>query len=142
VPQTPEIVKPSNERVGICPSCGQRVRSEDERKRRWFLYGIALAWLPFVPLIVGLVSAFRGISEQKATGIGAVAGGAAQLGTLYFIALTPVYLVCAIGLLVRSFSKAHPARSIVATISLCWTVLVSGIFALCLWWFFVAMRRP
>lgn len=42
------------------------------RKDR-FIWGLVLAWAPAIPLIVGMSNAFRGLSEQKATGLGAVA---------------------------------------------------------------------
>ncbi|SRR6266852_2335405 len=47
----------------------------DERRKKLFLWGILLAWLPFVP---DILNAFKGITAQKATGLGAVAGGVAQ----------------------------------------------------------------
>ena len=47
----------------------------DELKQKRFLWGIALAWAPWVPTMIGLASAFRGISNTKATGLAAVAGG-------------------------------------------------------------------
>jgi len=34
----------------------------------------ALPWTLSVPLIIGMFNAFRGISEQKAPGLGAIAG--------------------------------------------------------------------
>jgi len=45
---------------------------------RRFLGGLLLAWVPWIPTLVGLGYAFRGISSQKATGVGAVAGGVAE----------------------------------------------------------------
>ncbi|PYY07893.1 MAG: hypothetical protein DMG69_17305 [Acidobacteria bacterium] len=49
-----------------------------ERKRTWFIWGMVLAGVPSVALIIGLFHAFAGISEQKATGLAAVAGGIAE----------------------------------------------------------------
>ena len=126
----------------VCTACGQRVVSEDDRKRKRFLVGVALAWLPFLPVMAGLFKAFRGISEQKATGLGGVAGGAAEMGIICFVVFAPVYLLSAIVLLLRSFSKAHPARAVVATISICWNMLLTGVLALWFWLVFVVMPRP
>ena len=55
----------------------------DERKRKYFLWGTVLTWTLAVPLIIGIFHAFRGISEQKATGLGAVAGGLAEAYAIF-----------------------------------------------------------
>jgi len=47
----------------------------DGIKRKRFLWGVGLAWTPFLFLIIPLFSAFRGIAREKATGL-AVVGGA------------------------------------------------------------------
>lgn len=52
--------------------------SSYDRRRAWFIWGNNLAWVVIVPFIFGLFNSFRGISEQKATGLGAVAGGLAE----------------------------------------------------------------
>jgi hypothetical protein len=130
--QSPTSAKPAPPQ-SVCPSCGQPLPSEDRRKRRRFYWGLALAWLPFLPILVGLVNAFRGISEQKATGVGAVAGGFAHVAVTYFVILAPVCLIAAFVLLVRSFSRAHPVRIFVATVSLCWTVLIGAWLTLFYW---------
>ena len=125
----------------VCSACGQPLRSEDQRKRNRFLWGIALAWLPFLPLIVALVKeALRGISEQKATGIGAVSGGFVLVGVWYFWVLAPLSVIAAFIFLVRSFSKAHPVRNVVATVSLCWALLMAGVLGIFGWLMFV--HRP
>jgi hypothetical protein len=49
--------------------------SDDAQKKR-FLWGVLLAWIPFFFFILpAFFNAFREISTQKATGLGAVAGG-------------------------------------------------------------------
>jgi hypothetical protein len=120
-----------------CPACGQRPRSQDERRRRRFYWGVALAWLPFLPVVAGLVNAFRSISQQKATGLGAVAGGIAEMGVVFVLTLVPVFAISAIVLLVRSFSKEHPVRSALAVISLCWMGLMLSVLTLFVWLVFV-----
>ena len=116
-----------------CPACGRPLRSDDNRKRNRFLWGIALAWLPFLPLLVGLANTFRGVSEQKATGIGAVAGGIAEMSVLYVITLAPILTISAMVLLLRSLSKAHPLRNMFAVISVCWGALMISVLALFFW---------
>src|SRR5437899_12068045 len=49
---------------------------DQDRKR--FAWGVGLAWLPLLSLVPGLFSAFRGVSQEKATGLAAVAGGLAE----------------------------------------------------------------
>jgi len=50
-----------------------------ERKRIWFIWGMVLAWAPCVALIFGMILHYsQGISEPKATGLGAVAAGIAE----------------------------------------------------------------
>jgi hypothetical protein len=125
----------------VCAACGQPLRSDDDRKRNRFLWGIALAWLPFLPLAVALVKeVLRGISQQKATGIGAVSGGAVLVGVWYFWILAPLSVIAAFMFLVRSFSKAHPVRNLVATVSLCWALLMAGVLGILGWLIFV--HRP
>ena len=121
----------------MCAACGQRVLSDDDRKRRRFFWGLALAWLPFIPVPIGLANTFRGISENKATGIGAVAGGIAEMGAFYVLALAPILTVAAMVLLVRSLSKAHPLRNILAVISVCWGALMIAVLALFFWLVYV-----
>lgn len=117
----------------MCPACGQRVRSDDDRKRKRFFWGLALAWLPFVPVLVGLANTFRGISENKATGLGAVAGGIAEMGVLCVLTLVPILAISAMVLLLRSLSKAHPVRNVWAMISVCWSALMISVLALFFW---------
>jgi uncharacterized membrane protein YhaH (DUF805 family) len=121
----------------VCPACGQRVRSDDNRKRKRFFWGLALAWLPFIPVLVGLANAFRGISADKATGLGAVAGGIAEMGVLYVLTLAPILAISAMVLLLRSLSKAHPLRNIFAVISVCWSALMISVLALFFWLVYV-----
>jgi hypothetical protein len=49
-----------------------------ERKRRWFVWGTVVTCTLFIPLIIGMSNAFRGISTEKQTGLTAVAGGLAE----------------------------------------------------------------
>jgi hypothetical protein len=79
-----------------------------DRKSQWFLWGTVLTLILSIPFMVGMFigmfNAFRGISEQKATGLGAVAGGIAEGYVTFGVILAYVLPVTAIVLLVRSFS--------------------------------------
>ena len=82
-----------------------------------------------------------GISEQKATGLGAVAGGLAETYLTFGIIVTLVSELAAIVLLIRSFSRGHLRRSSVAVLSICWSILMLLLFALFVWMFLVYLPR-
>jgi hypothetical protein len=120
---------------------------DNDPKRKWFIWGMVLAWAPSVPFIVGgVLHAFRGISGQKATGLGAVAGGLAEVYLTSGLALTFICLVGGIVLLGRSFSGGHRMRALFSVLSMCWSALMLFIFGLFAWLFFVqfphAVRGP
>ena len=67
--------------------------------------------------VVGILNAFRGISEQKATGLGAVAGGVAEAavtGICFTLIILIVWAVRAGGQATRMI------LNIAAALSLCW----------------------
>jgi len=101
--------------------------SSHERKSRWFLWGKVLTWALFIPFIIGIFIPFgRGIGEQKAMGLGAIAGGLAEsYGTLGII-LAFVLPVVAIVLLIKSFSSGHRMR---ALLYIGWNVIVLMLLA-------------
>ncbi|MFI5089915.1 MAG: hypothetical protein ACHP7P_07635 [Terriglobales bacterium] len=103
----------------------------DAIKRKRFLWGVLLAWAPFLFFVIGFLSAIRGISSQKATGLGAVAGGISEFLATFGLAVTVVFEVCAIVLLLRAFSRGHSARSFFSVLSLCcsgFMILFLGLF--------------
>jgi hypothetical protein len=109
----------------------------DELKKRRFVWGVFLAWTPWIPTLVGIGYAFRGITEQKATGLGAVAGGLSEIFVLYGIGAILVGQVAAIVLLFRAFSPGHWARSLFSVVSICLSGLMLLLVGLFLWfsWF-------
>ena len=113
----------------------------NERKGKRFVWGLVLAWIPFLvfigPMIYAFLSVFRGLSEQKATGVGAVAGGFTEaLATFGFVALL-MSQVAAITFLVRSFSKANPVRSLFSVLSIFCSGLIIGTMGICAWLFLI-----
>src|SRR6202022_1396115 len=76
---------------------------DSDRGRQWFFWGMVLAWMPLIPLLIGLFNAFRGIPTEKATGLAAVAA-IVQLG--------------------RSWSGASGMRALFALLSICWSAFV------------------
>ncbi len=107
---------------------------EDELKRRRLLWGVGLAWTPWLPIMIGLG---RTLSRQKATGIGAVAGGVNELFVVWGIAAVLISQVAAIFLLFRAFSPGHWMRSLFSVLSICLSGLMLILLGLFLWlsWF-------
>lgn len=108
---------------------------EDLKKRR-FLWGVGLAWAPWIPTLVGIGYAFRGILEQKATGIGVLAGGLTEMFVLWGIGAILIGQVAAIILLVRAFTPGHWARGLFSVLSIClsgFTLLLVFFFAWLTW---------
>ena len=78
----------------------------DDIKRKRFLWGVCLAWTPFLFFIPTVASAFNGIAREKATGLAAVAGGLAEFFSTFGLVATLVFEVAAI-ILFCAHSPAH-----------------------------------
>jgi hypothetical protein len=103
----------------------------DDVKRKYLLWGALLAWPPFLLLFLILaVTVIGEIAEQKATGMGAVAGGVSEAFTLYALGLTVVSQAAAVVLLGRSVSKEHAGRAFLAALSLGASLLVLAFLGL------------
>ena len=103
-----------------------------ESKRKWLFWGMVLTWTLSIPFVVALLNAFKGISEQKATGLGAVAGGFTEGYLTLAIVLAVVLPVVAIVLLVISFGGASRVRKVFSVLYICWNTLMlafAGLFA-------------
>jgi|SRR6266478_6290968 len=61
----------------------------DGIKRKRFLWGVGLAWTPFLFLIIPLFSAFNGIAREKATGLAVVGGGLVKFFYTFGLARRP-----------------------------------------------------
>jgi hypothetical protein len=113
----------------------------DDIKRKRFLWGVCLAWTPFlfliIPTAVGLSSAFRGISREKATGLAAVVGGLVEFFSTFGLAAILVFEVAAIILLLRTFSGGRPVRALFSVISICCSGFMLTILCLFLWLFVI-----
>jgi len=81
--------------------------SYDRKTKGWFLWGTVLTWALSIPFILGIFHSFREVSEQKATGLGAIAGGLAEGFVTFGLILAFLVPVVAIVLLIRSFSSGH-----------------------------------
>jgi hypothetical protein len=112
---------------------------EEDAKRKRFLWGIALAWVPWVPAIIGPGNAFTGIANTKATGLGAVAGGFAEMKLM--IAAMLISEVSAMVLLFRAFSRGHELRSAFSVVSICASALLIVLFGLSIWFVWFTSHR-
>jgi hypothetical protein len=108
---------------------------QDDLNQKRFLWGAALAWAPWVPMMISLAYVFRGIWNSKATGLAAVAGGFAEMYVLVGLAATLISEVSAMALLFRAFSRGHGVRSAFSVVSICMSGLMILLFGLSLWLF-------
>jgi hypothetical protein len=110
---------------------------EDKLKQKRFLWGAGLAWAPWIPTLIGIGYAFRGIFEQKATGLGVVAGGLVELFVVWGIGTMIISQVAAIIWLCRAFSGEHWMRSLFSVLSIGLSGLMLLFVFLFLWfsWF-------
>jgi hypothetical protein len=110
---------------------------DNDSKRKRFIWGMILAWIPCLPFIIGVLSSFRGISEQKATGLGAVTAGLSEVYLTFGLILTFISLVAAIVLLSRSFSGGNGMRTLFSVLSMCWSVFMLFVFGSSVWLFLI-----
>jgi hypothetical protein len=112
----------------------------DRNKFRW---GMLLAWIPLllfiVPTALSVISAFVSKANERATGLGAVAGGFAEVLATFGLVVVVGSEVVAIVMLLRTLSRSHTKRNIVAIGSVCCSGLLLSLVGLFLW--FAAIRR-
>lgn len=91
---------------------------DDALRRKRFLWGLLLAWAPWVPTMIGVGYLFIGINNSRATGLAAVAGGMAELLVWWGVAAMFVSQIAAIVWLVRSLSSRGIWYSVIAVVSI------------------------
>jgi hypothetical protein len=96
-----------------------------------------LAWAPAIPLGIGLSNVFRGLSEQKATGLGAVAGGFIEAYFMFGLVAAFAFQVGGIVLLM----KPPAGQRILSFASIAWSIFMLIVFAFFLWLNFVYLRH-
>jgi hypothetical protein len=106
----------------------------DEVQKKRFLWGVLLVWTPWIPIAIGFVNAFM---NQKATGIGVVAGGLTELFVVWGIGSILIAQVAAIILMFRAFSPGHWLRSVFSVLSIGLSGLMLLLVGFFLWlsWF-------
>jgi len=109
---------------------------EVTQKKR-FRYGLVLAWVPLtffiVPAAIGIIRALAQVSNEKATGLAAVAGGFAEVAATFGLVVIIASEVVAIAMLVRTFSRSHMARNFIAIFSVGCSGLLLLVLGLFLW---------
>ena len=108
-----------------------------DRKRKSFFWGTVLTATLSIPLIIVFLNAFKGISAEKATGLGAIAGGLAEAYVTLGLLLSLVLPVAAIVLLVKSCSAGHQMRAVFSLLCICACALILALAGLSVWAFFV-----
>lgn len=108
-----------------------------DSRRKQFLWGIALAWVPFlflaVPTALGVYRALRGISQEKATGLAAVGGGLVEFFVTFGLVTTVVFECAAVVLLVRTIHRGRAARTFISAFSLCCSAIMLSVAGVFVW---------
>lgn len=106
---------------------------EVTRKPNWFLWGMILAAIPSLPSLFAFVGIVREISNQKQTGLGAVAGGATESFVTLGMIFSLVLPATAIWALFRSLSRSNLGRSVIASVAIGWSTLLLLYYGGMLW---------
>jgi hypothetical protein len=101
---------------------------------RRFLWGVALAWLPFLAILLpAVMTSFRGLSAEKATGLAAIAGGLGEALATFGLGAALTFEIVALILLLRSLSGSGPRRIFLSALSLGCSVFVLAVLAFFIW---------
>lgn len=106
----------------------------DPQGRARFIKGTLLAWVPLLFLLIPVfLTAFRGISSQKATGLGAVAGAFTEGFLVFGFAVAVGSEIAAIALLSRTLSRSYVLRTTSALVSICASLVMLAMLGALLW---------
>jgi Ca2+/H+ antiporter len=102
-----------------------------------FRYGLLLAWVPLiffiVPTAIGIIRAIAQASSEKATGFAVLAGGVAEVAATFGLLVIVASEVVAIVMLVRTLSRNHLTRTVVALFSVGCSGLLLLVLGLFMW---------
>jgi len=110
-----------------------------EKETPRLLWGLLLAWVPLLFFVLPVFTVFRGVSEQKATGVGAIAGGFSEALVSFGFVTMVVFELAAIVFLARALSRSHPARTLLSLLSIGCSGLMIAVLTLFLVLFFVRL---
>lgn len=106
-----------------------------DNKRKQFLWGVTLAWIPFfflaIPTVRGIYHAFQ--SAEKATGLGIIGDGLLGVFATFGLVVTGVFELLAVYYLLRSIHGGRAPRTMVAAFSLCCSVVMLAVAGLFVW---------
>ena len=111
------------------------------RKKSSFIWGIVLATIPSTAFIAGTFNMFKGISSEKATGLGGVAGGMAEAFCLLGALCAFFVPTLAIVNLAKSFAPGRTLRNFLSALSIAWCSLILLLYSLGIWTTFVLIPR-
>jgi hypothetical protein len=114
---------------------------EADLRQKRFVWGTVLAWAPWLPMMIGLGSVFRGMSNSKATGLAALAGGFVETYAWVGLASTVICEMAALVLLFRTFSRGDGVRSAISALSICMSALMILLLCFSLWLFWFASHH-
>jgi hypothetical protein len=112
-----------------------------DRRRAQLLWGVTLAGISSLLFLILFSNVFRGISREKATGLGAVAGGLTEAYVTFGFILSLVFPVASIVLLARSLSGADRMRKVLSSLLIVCSSFILLLWGLCGWFFLVQMPR-
>jgi hypothetical protein len=104
-----------------------------EANAKRFLWGMALVWVPWIPILVALGYGLYHASRVKATGLAAVAGGFGEIFVIYGLAGTFIAQLFAIVLLSKALMPGRALRNFLSILSLCLSLLMIVMIAVFLW---------
>jgi hypothetical protein len=112
----------------------------DIDKKRFGL-GMGLAWVPILLVMgPGVVSTFRGISQEKATGLAAVAAGFMEFFVMFGFVAFVACEVAGIVILARGIRRERWGRSMAAVVSIAASLLILTSMVSMMWWFWHLQR--
>jgi hypothetical protein len=112
-----------------------------DRRKAWFLWGMVLVGTSSILFLGMFFNAFRGMAQDKATGLAAVAGGLTEAYVTFGLILTFVLPIASVVLLGRSLSGANRMRKLFSLLFIVWSSFIFLLYGLCAWFFFVQMPR-
>ena len=107
----------------------------------WFLWGAILAGVSSIPFVIMFFNALHGMSQDKATGLSAVAGSLTEAYATFGFILTFALPIAAIVLLGRSFSRGDRMRRLSSFLLILWSSSILLIYTLGGWFVFFQLPR-
>jgi hypothetical protein len=104
----------------------------DSSEKR-FAFGVLLAWAPWVPTLIGVCYAFRAVSNTKATGLSAIAGGFAEILVYWGMLTMLVTQLLAIVWLWSNFSRRKLIGNVLGVVSIGMSALMLLLLGLFIW---------